>query len=169
MSNSYVGRHRAVIPHRQVGRHRATRPGLHGWTPWLRWAAVNERTNHAHRLAHNPTSVLGFLSRFVGFLSGFADSADGGRQRTLSGKVGHLAVMTRRVHPGLSGQRRPADPTEQLGRPALNEPRKRPAARPIESSAVHATGKPHPERDRSRAQGHAVTRALVHASSVGAP
>ena len=165
MSNSYVGRHRAVIPHRQVGRHRATRPGLHGWTPWLRWAAVTERTYRVCHPARNLTSILGFLSRFARF----ADSVHGGRQRTLSGKVGHLAAMSRRVHPGLSRQRRPADLTEHPSRPALNQPSERRAARPLGSSAVHATGEPHPERVKSRAQGHAVAHALVHASSVGAP
>src|SRR3981189_2069598 len=114
MSNSYVGRHRAVIAHRQVGRHRATRPGLHGWTPWLRWAAVTERTHRVYHPARNLTSILGFLSRFARF----ADSVHGGRQRTLSGKVGHLAPMAPRVHPGLSRQaappglaRRPHPPT----------------------------------------------------------
>jgi hypothetical protein len=163
MSNSYVGRHRAVIPHRQVGRHRVTRPSLHGWTPWLRWAAVNERTNHAQRLVRNLTSVLGFLRRF-------ADGADDGHQRTLSGKVGQLATTTRRVHPDLSRQRRPADLTEYPRRPPFSEPRARwRAVKPIESSAVHATGEPHHQRDRSRARGPAYAGALAHATSVGAP
>jgi hypothetical protein len=166
MSNSYVGRHRAVIPHRQVGRHRATRPGLHGWTQWLRWwATVNERTDRVYHSARNPTSVLGFLSRFARS----ANSADGDHLKTLPKKVGHLAAMTRRVHPGPSRQRRLADLTEHPSRPALNQPSERRAGRPLESSAVHATGEPHPERDQSRAQGHAVARALVHASPVGAP
>jgi hypothetical protein len=119
MSNSYVGRHRAVIPHRQVGRHRVTRPGLHGWPKWLKWAAVNERIYQVYHGARNLTSVLGFLSRFALF-------ADG-------------------------------------------KPRARRAAKPIESSAVHATDEPHHQRYQSRAHAHAYAGALVHASSVGAP